>query len=239
MKLISVLLLFMMFLVFACSDVPYTGPMLTVDDVDRYLNSTGEDTVCLQDGFDSICVQLVPGPTGADGTDGKDGRDGTDGNMGPPGLPGRDGTTTIVHVYEFSFIEHKAEKPTAAASLIVAEAVSHSSGTVHPIPAETQTEADHVVHVSNLTPDTHETLPDDNAIWHIDIHDNPNSVELYVYPRSMPLDQRLDFYPGTGTELQGTRKSVNQMLRMYLKEHNTHVSSILGEESVVDNDLKP
>ena len=42
-----------------CSDVPYTGPVLTVDNVDRYLDSVGEDTACLQDGFDSICLKRV------------------------------------------------------------------------------------------------------------------------------------------------------------------------------------
>ena len=50
----------MLFSIIGCTDVPYTGPMLTVDDVDRYLNSLGEDTVCLQDGFDSICIKVVP-----------------------------------------------------------------------------------------------------------------------------------------------------------------------------------
>ena len=49
-----------LFSLIGCTDVPYTGPMLTVDDVDRYLNSLGEDTVCLQDGFDSICIKVVP-----------------------------------------------------------------------------------------------------------------------------------------------------------------------------------
>ena len=47
-----------------CTDIPYTGPMLTVDDVDRYLNAIGEDTVCLQDGFDSICIKVVPEKSG-------------------------------------------------------------------------------------------------------------------------------------------------------------------------------
>lgn len=42
-----------------CSDVPYTGPILSVDSVDRYLDSTGEDTVCLQDGFDTVCLRVV------------------------------------------------------------------------------------------------------------------------------------------------------------------------------------
>lgn len=51
--------LLIMFIGFAgCSDVPYTGPVLTVDNVDRYLQSTGEDTICLQDGFDSICLKV-------------------------------------------------------------------------------------------------------------------------------------------------------------------------------------
>ena len=45
--------------IIGCSDVPYTGPILSVDHVDRYLESTGHDTVCLQDGFDSICLKIV------------------------------------------------------------------------------------------------------------------------------------------------------------------------------------
>ena len=52
-----------------CSDVPYTGPVLTVDYVDRYLNSTGEDTICLQDGFDTICLKLVDDDEEGDGPD--------------------------------------------------------------------------------------------------------------------------------------------------------------------------
>lgn len=47
--------------ILGCSEVPYTGPVLTVDSVDMYLNSTGEDTICLQDGFDSICLKVVGG----------------------------------------------------------------------------------------------------------------------------------------------------------------------------------
>ena len=52
-----------------CSDVPYTGPVLTVDDVDRYLDSTGEDTICLQDGFDSICIKVLLDPNNAGAKD--------------------------------------------------------------------------------------------------------------------------------------------------------------------------
>lgn len=38
-------------------EIPYTGPMLTVDDVDQYLHSIDEDAVCLQDGLDSLSAQ--------------------------------------------------------------------------------------------------------------------------------------------------------------------------------------
>ena len=52
-------ILMILFSIGGCSDVPYTGPMLTVDRVDRFLSSTGESAVCLQDGFDSVCIKLV------------------------------------------------------------------------------------------------------------------------------------------------------------------------------------
>ncbi len=55
----AVLILFLG--VIGCSDVPYSGPILSVDHVDRYLDSVGEDTICLQDGFDSICLKEIPG----------------------------------------------------------------------------------------------------------------------------------------------------------------------------------
>ncbi len=63
LKLLTVSLI-LIFSVIGCSDVPYTGPILKVDHVDRYLDSVGEDTICLQDGFDSICLKQVPGEEG-------------------------------------------------------------------------------------------------------------------------------------------------------------------------------
>ena len=51
-----------------CSDVPYTGPTLTVGHVDQYLNTIEQDTVCLQDGFDTVCVKLLLDKTEIDTT---------------------------------------------------------------------------------------------------------------------------------------------------------------------------
>ena len=52
-------LLIMVISIIGCSDVPYTGPMLTVGHVDQYLNAIEQDTVCLNDGFDTVCVKLL------------------------------------------------------------------------------------------------------------------------------------------------------------------------------------
>ncbi|MDE0086544.1 MAG: hypothetical protein OXU23_12575 [Candidatus Poribacteria bacterium] len=51
------------------------GNVLSVDDVERILESEG-DTICLDDGFDRICAKTIPGPAGKDGKDGADGKDG-------------------------------------------------------------------------------------------------------------------------------------------------------------------
>lgn len=52
-------ILIMLISITGCSDVPYTGPTLTVGHVDDYLDAIEHDTVCLQDGFDTVCVKLL------------------------------------------------------------------------------------------------------------------------------------------------------------------------------------
>lgn len=54
-------ILIILFSTAGCADIPYTGSVLSVDHVDRYLDSTGEDSICLQDGFDSICIRNLSG----------------------------------------------------------------------------------------------------------------------------------------------------------------------------------
>ena len=61
-------ILIALFTIIGCSDVPYTGPTLTVGHVDQYLNAIEQDTVCLQDGFDTVCVKLLLDTTEIDAT---------------------------------------------------------------------------------------------------------------------------------------------------------------------------
>jgi hypothetical protein len=61
-------LLIMLISITGCSDVPYTGPTLTVGHVDQYLDAIEQDTVCLRDGFDTVCVKLLLDTTEIDAT---------------------------------------------------------------------------------------------------------------------------------------------------------------------------
>ena len=61
-------LLIILFSITGCSEVPYTGPVISVDHIDTYLNARGEDTVCLQDGFDAVCIKLNLDKIEIDGT---------------------------------------------------------------------------------------------------------------------------------------------------------------------------
>ena len=86
--------LFVMCLLFGVGcDIPYTGDVLSIDDVDTYLEKTGKDTVCLRDGFDSLCLKVIPGPRGIKGNTGNPGVDGIDGK---DGVDGKDGADNIV-----------------------------------------------------------------------------------------------------------------------------------------------
>ena len=231
-------------------ETPGTG--LGIREFDDILERDS-DVVCLDDGFDKRCILIIPGPAGKDGKDGVDGKDG-ESIVGPPGLPGRDGETKVIHVTEFRYVDVSIPEPILASDVspvpvpepipasdvspapkrVVAEAIVHPSGSVHPIPAETTHAADQVVHVSHLTEARHTQIPNDSDIWHIAIYDTGDGVDLYVYPRSLPPNDRLDFHEGEGTELQGTRAGVNELLRMFLAEHNTHIASVVGDATILE-----
>ena len=61
-------ILIMLISIIGCSDVPYTGPTLTVDNVDRWLDTKDAKRVCLHDGFDTVCVKLLLDTTEIDAT---------------------------------------------------------------------------------------------------------------------------------------------------------------------------
>ena len=88
--------------IFMGCDTPYTG-FLGPGDIDGYVERTGKETVCLADGFDSICIRTIPGLPGKHGKDGKHGKNGESiigprGEPGPQGEPGRDGAVVYLEL---------------------------------------------------------------------------------------------------------------------------------------------
>ena len=64
-------ILIILFSITGCSDMPYTGSVLTVHEVDRYLVSTDGNVVCFQDDIDSTCIGVgAETGGGADTTNG-------------------------------------------------------------------------------------------------------------------------------------------------------------------------
>ena len=52
-------------------DVPYSGGF-GPGDLDRLIEEQGQDTICLADGFDTVCIKTIPGTRGLAGKDGAD-----------------------------------------------------------------------------------------------------------------------------------------------------------------------
>ena len=256
-QLLGLLALFIV--IYGC-ETPGTG--LGIREFDDILERDS-DVVCLDDGFDKRCILVIPGPAGKDGVDGVDGIDGVDGVDGKTIylIPSQSLTQAVhvipqqiltqavhvIHADNLSFadpipvptvqIETPASDLTASRKIYV-EAVTDINGAIIITPAAHITPADTVIYVSNLTAAKHTNPPDPSKIWHIAIYDTDDGVDLYVYPRSLPPNDRLNFHEGEGTELQGTRAGVNELLRVYLSEHNTHILSVLGDETIIDAELR-
>lgn len=75
-----------------CSDVPYTGPILKVRDVEKFLQSADESAACVQDGFDSVCIKLV-------------------GEGAPDESVGSDGPILHVHPTSLTYVFHYEGQP--------------------------------------------------------------------------------------------------------------------------------
>ena len=76
-------------------ETPYTG-FLRPGDIDGYIQTIQEDTICLDDGFDTICVRTVEGNRGPQGDRGPQGKSG---GIGTPGIDGMDGKDGISGAY--------------------------------------------------------------------------------------------------------------------------------------------
>ena len=242
---------------FVGCDTPYTG-FLEAGDIDGYLESTGAETVCLADGFDSICIRTIPGAPGRDGKNGKDGESiiGPRGDLGPQGEPGRDGAVVYLELVKIVTEIETVEVPVLEKEIFVlhvsrTETMYHTPvGRVYvpedaPIevpegvkvtPIQTSADAPKTENPKPLPTEQHPNVGDPNEIWHVAYRNDNGRLTVYVYPRERdiqtvpPLEISKDFK----NEIQGIREDVNYILEIALAEENATLGTVGGVQGIVN-----
>ena len=234
--------------IFIGCDTPYTG-FLGAGDIDGYLESAGAETVCLADGFDSICIQTIPGKDGLNGRDGKDGESiiGPRGERGPQGDPGRNGSVVYLELEKIVTEIETVEVPVIEKEIFVLHVSRTETTYITPIGAVYVPENAPVVALSDvrITPiqpsadvpkAENPNVGDPNEIWHVMYRSDNGRLTVYVYPRERdiqtvpPFETSKDF----GNEIQGTREFVNEALEFALSEENATLVDIGGVQGVVN-----
>ena len=242
--------------IFIGCDTPYTG-FLGAGDIDGYLESAGADRVCLADGFDSICIQTIPGKDGRDGKDGKDGESiiGPRGERGPQGDPGRNGAVVYLELEKIVTEIETVEVPVIEKEIFVLHVSRTETTYITPIGAVYVPENAPVVAPSDVritpvqsppaqgasnppTPPglTEPSLTDDGEIWHVMYRNDNGRLTVYVYRRERdiqtvpPFEISKDF----GNEIQGTKEDVNFILQRALEEENATLVDVGGVQGIVN-----
>ena len=246
--------------IFIGCDTPYTG-FLGAGDIDGYLESAGAETVCLADGFDSICIQTIPGKDGKDGLNGRDGKDGESiigprGARGPQGEPGRDGavvylelekivteieTVEVPVIEKEIFVLHVSRTETTYITPIGAVYVPENAPVIAPdgvkvTPIPTSVEAPKTENSQPLPTERHPNVGDPNEIWHVMYRSDNGRLTVYVYPRERDIQTVPPFETSKdfGNEIQGTREDVNFILQRALEEENATLVDVGGVQGVVN-----
>ena len=183
--------------IFIGCDTPYTG-FLGAGDIDGYLESAGADRVCLADGFDSICIQTIPGKDGLNGKDGKDGESiiGPRGERGSQGEPGRDGAVVYLELEKIVTEIETIEVPVIEKEIFVLHVSRTETTYITPIgavyvPENAPVIAPDGVKVTPLQTSADVPKPenpnvgDPNEIWHVMYRVENGQVTVFVYPRAV------------------------------------------------------
>ena len=180
-------------------DTPYTG-FLGAGDIDGYLEGTGDETVCLADGFDSVCIKMIPGKDGKDGKDGVSivgpqgppGEDGKDGNRGRHGVPGRRGEDGAIVIVETPYLLLRTDTGESF-TLMISHGIPEATSDTYVTPVATVevpvgggepriSSENKPVEVSPVvTP----PVVDNGEIWHVMYRVENGQATVFVYPRAV------------------------------------------------------
>ena len=182
--------------IFIGCDTPYTG-FLGPGDINKYVEDTGAETVCLADGFDSICIRTIPGKDGLNGKDGvsivgPQGLPGKDGQRGRPGVrgrPGKDGAIVIVQTPYLRLETDTEESFTLMISHGIPEATPDtyvtSVATVEVPVGGGEPRISSENKPIKVSPVVTPPVVDNGEIWHVMYRVEDGQVTVFVYPRAV------------------------------------------------------
>ena len=238
-------------------ETPYTG-FLGPGDIDKYVENTEEQTVCLADGFDAICIRTIPG------TPGRDGKDGIS-IVGPQGLSGRDGKDGrdgVILIVQTPYL--LLETPTEAFTLQISRGIPEETPNRYITPVASVkvpvgggepdiTPMNEPVSVTPVVPPVVENAPtDERIIWHVMYRVADGQASVFVYPRCFnnpyhnpPLppcqndfgiteDLYFSVSPEFDIEMQGNRESVRYLLELALEADASVLVDVGGVQGVVN-----
>ena len=235
-------------------DTPYTG-FLGPGDIDGYLEGTGDETVCLADGFDSVCIKTIPGKDGKDGISivGPQGPAGEDGKRGRRGVPGRRGKDGAIVIVETPYL--LLETPSASFTLMISHGIPEATSDTYVTPVATVevpvgggepaiTPVSQPVSVTPVVPPVSEPITPpapnlddaDGTIWHVMYRVENGQAHVYVYPRERDIQKVPPFEMSEmfDIEMQGDRESVRYLLGLALAEDNATLVDVGGVHGVVN-----
>ena len=240
MGVLSVILLVTM----GC-ETPYRT--LGADAIEDYVRDSGDDLVCLSDGFDSVCIQTIAGPRGPRG------RDGAVVTLEVERIITE--TVREVFVLEVSRTEMRYHTPVGeiyvpegapveAPAGVKVTAVASDGGDGSQDSEIVPTDVGGGDAVSVDTPAREgrdqEIVPtvadNDNTIWHVMYRNDNGRLTVYVYPRERDIQSEppFDISDQFLDEIQGTKEQVNYILEETLSENDATLGSVGGVQGVVN-----
>ena len=180
-------------------DTPYTG-FLGAGDIDGYLESTDDETVCLADGFDSVCIKTIPGIDGRDGKDGKDGISivgrqgpaGEDGKRGRPGVRGRPGKEGAIVIVETPYLLLRTDTGESF-TLMISHGIPEATSDTYVTPVATvevpvgggEPRINSENKPVEVSPVVTPPVVDNGEIWHVMYRVENGQATVFVYPRAV------------------------------------------------------
>ena len=234
--------------------------VLGSDAIEDYVETSNDGLICVSDGFDSVCIQTIPGPRGPRG------RDGAVVTLEVERIV----KETVREVFVLQVFRTEMTYHTPVGAVYVPEdapVVAPEGVKVTPVPSDARSDGggrdQEIVPTGKEDGRDQEIVPtgkedgrdqeipptgredgrdqeiaptEDGTIWHVMYRNENGRMTVYVYPRESDIQTvpPLAISDGFSNEIQGTREQVNDILAKTLSADNATLGSVGGVQGIVN-----